>query len=204
MSIGQACVRPPQDDQLAVAQLQWVERAPGAIGHRDAGPDSRPTQRPHEPGGSEVVEEPRVEAHHREQALVAGAAVRQHGLATVRVHDSMQLRSDRRQGVVPGGRFELAGALRSAAAQGCEDALRAVHPIEKSVDLRTQLALAIRMVAVAAQLDGDAVGHGDLPPARVRAVVMTRPVDHAGVTHAPTLRAHTGPRRQGSSRAVPT
>ena len=72
---------------------------------------------------------------------------------------------------------------------------RAVDAIEEAVDLRAQLALAVRMVAVAAQLDGDAVGHRDLPPARVRAVVVARPVDHGRVAHDPHARGARRPRR---------
>ena len=73
-------------------------RAPGAVRHRDAGADRRAAQGAHEPGRAEVVEEPGVEAHHRQQALVAGAAVGQHRLGAVGV-DRRRCRScgDRRR-----------------------------------------------------------------------------------------------------------
>ncbi len=58
--------------------LLWLSSSgssvlPGAVRHRDAGADRRAAQRAHEPGGADVVEEPAVEAHQRQQALVAGA-----------------------------------------------------------------------------------------------------------------------------------
>ena len=60
----------------------------------------------------------------------------------------------------------------------------AVHAVEEAVHLRAQLALAERMVGPAAELHRPPVGDGDLPAARVGAVVVAGAVDHLGARHA--------------------
>ena len=157
VAVGEPGVRAPQEDQLAVAQLERVEAEAGAVRHPHAGADGRAADRAHEAAGAEVVEEAAVEAHHRQQALVAGVAERQDRLGAVRVDDVVQPGGDLGQRVVPRDRLELARALRPDAAQRVQDAVRAVHAVEEAVDLRAQLALAVRVVGVAAELDGDAV-----------------------------------------------
>ena len=83
VAVGQPGVRAPQQDQPAVAQLEGVEAEAAAVRHAHPVADRRAAHRPQQPAGAEVVEEPAVEAHHRQQALVAGVAERQDRLGAV-------------------------------------------------------------------------------------------------------------------------
>ena len=86
VAVGEPGVRAPQDDQLAVAQLERVEaRGRCRSSSRTPAPTVGPQIGPDEPAGAEVVEEALVEAHHRQQALVAGVAERQDRLGAVLV-----------------------------------------------------------------------------------------------------------------------
>ena len=155
-------------------------------------PTVGPHSAAHQPAGAHVVEEAAVETHHRQQALVAGVAERQHRLGAVGVDHVAEAGADLGEGVVPADRFEAALALGSGAAQRVQHPVGAVHAVEEAVDLGAQLALAERVVGVAADLDGDAVFDGDLPPARVRAVVVARAVHDVHRHHATPPRS---PRR---------
>ena len=177
VTVREPRVRRPQDDQLAVAQLERVERLAGAVRHRDA--RRRPSGRTAHgrPGLRPCGGRTAVERHHRQQALVAGAAVR---VARPRRRRSSMTRC-RLSAIVDSASSHVVGSnspdpFGPGAAQRREDAVRAVHAVEEPVDLRAQLALAVRVLLVATQLDGDAVGDGDLPAARVRAVVVARAV----------------------------
>ena len=101
VAVGEAGVRPPQQDQPAVAQLERVEAEAAAVGHAHAVADRRAADRPVEEAGAEVVEEAAVEAGDRQQALVAGVAERQHRLGAVAVDDVVQAARRSRRGRRP-------------------------------------------------------------------------------------------------------
>ncbi len=113
---------------------------------------------------------------HCQQALVAGVAVRHDRLGAVAVDDLVEARSDLAERLFPADLLEPALALGPDTAQRVQHPLVAVHPVEELVDLRAQLALAVRMFGVAAHLQGDrdrpAAVDRDVPTARVGAVVM--------------------------------
>ena len=92
------------------------------------------------------------------------------------------------------------------AAQRVQDAVRAVDAVEEAVDLRAQLALAVRVVGPAPQLDGDAVLDGDRPSRTSPGsrggtcrghVCVVRP-RLGGQRHGPTLRDGVGRLRSGA------
>ena len=176
VTVGQPGVAGPDDDQAAVAQLERVEPEAGAVGHPHAGADGRAANRPIEQAGAEVVEEPAVHAGHGEQALVAGIAERKDRFGAVLVDHAVQAGGDLGQRVVPRDLLEPALALRADPAQRVEEAVGAVHAVDEAVDLGAQLAVAVRVVGPAADLDGDAVAHGHVPAAGVGAVVVARAV----------------------------
>ena len=102
-----------------------------------------------------------------------------------RVDGVVQAGGDLGQRVVPRDLLERARALRAGAPQRVQEAVGAVDAVEEAVDLRAQLAGAVGVVDAAAQLDGDPVVDGHRPAARVRAVVVARPVDRrAGMGQA--------------------
>ncbi len=183
VTVGQPGVGAPEQDQPAVAELHRVEAETAAVGHPHAVAHRGAADRADQPARPEVVEEAAVEAHDRQQALVAGIAERQDRLGAVLGDDRVEPVCDLAQGVVPRDRLEVAGALRPDAAQGMEDPVRAVDAVEEAVHLRAQLALAERMVGSAAELHRPPVGDGDLPPARVGAVVVAGAMDHLGAGH---------------------
>ncbi len=196
VAVGQAGVRAPQQDQPAVAQLERVEAEPVAVRHAHPVAHRRAADRPQQPARPEVVEEPAVETHHRQQALVAGVAERHDRLGTMAGDHVVEPRPDLGEGVVPGDRREPTLALGPDPAQRVQQALRAVDAIEEAVDLGAQLALAERVVGPPAQLDGDTGLDRDRPTAGVRAVVVARAVDdawrfeHAGHATRPARRPH--------------
>ena len=183
VTVGELGVRRPQDDQLGVADLERIHAERRAVGHRHAGADGRPADRAHETARTEVVEEPAADALHGEEALVAGVAERQDRLGAVGVDHVVQARRDLGERVVPRDPLELAAALRPGAPERVQDAVGAVDAVEEAVDLGAQLALAVRVVGVAAELDRDGLGRavvdGHRPPARVGTVVVTGAVHGA-------------------------
>ena len=181
VAVGEPRVRAPQEDQLASARAR-AGRAPRPVPFVIVTP--APTVGPQMLRSSWVaprwLKKRSRDAHRREQALVAGVAERQDRLAAVLVDDGVEARSAiSASAVVPRDRLELPAALGAGAAQRVQDAVGAVDAVEEAVDLRAQLAVAVGVVGVAAQLDGDAVVDGDRPAARVGAVVVARPVHGA-------------------------
>jgi len=99
-----------------------------------------------------VREEPAVDPHHRQQALVPGVGVRQHRFGAVGVDHRVESLGDLGEGLVPTDLFEIARPLGADAPQWVEEAVGGVHTVEESVDLRTQLTGGVRVVGIAAEL----------------------------------------------------
>ena len=68
----------------------------------------------------------------------------------------------------------------AGAAQGMEDALRAVDALQVGVDLGAEAAAGDGVVGVADELDGDAVLDRHLPGAGIGAIVRAAAADDAG------------------------
>ena len=195
VAVRQLGVGAPQDDQLRVADFLRVKALGRAECHLHAGTDRRPADRPLDPRRAQPIPEPLGEAH-RQQALIAGIAVRHDGLCAVASDDLVESPGNLGQRLVPRDLFEPAFSLGSDAPQRVQDTIVAVHPIEELVDLRAQLALAVGVSRVAAHLHRDgcrpAAIHRDVPAARVGTVVVTTSTDDLGrgsygSAHGPTL-----------------
>ena len=112
VTVGQPRVRAPQQDQLRVAQLGRVEALGGAVGRPRAGGGDVAADRPQQPARAQPVPEPLGEEH-RQHALVAGVAVRQHRLGTVLGDERVEAPGDLVERLVPRDAGELAGPLRA-------------------------------------------------------------------------------------------
>src|SRR6185369_4491942 len=130
-----------------------------------------------------AVPEPLRKAH-CQQALVAGVAVRHDRFRAVVVDDVVEALRDLSERLVPRDLLELPVALGADAPQWMQHSVVAVHTVEELVDLRTQLALAVRMAGVTAHLQRDRCGptaiDGDMPAARVGTIVMACSADDVG------------------------
>ena len=195
--VGQLGVGSPQDDQLRVADLQRVEALGRAERHLHPSTDCWSADRSEHPGGTEAIPEPLGESH-RQQALVPSVAVGHERLGAVAIDDLVEARSDLGERFVPGDSFEASFTFRADPAQRMQHALVAVHAVEELVDLRAQLALAVRMIGVAAHLQSDRRRPGtvdrDVPSAGVGTVVVTAAADDLSSgsgwgAHGPTLDA---------------
>jgi len=115
-----------------------------------------------------VEEKRRVHAGAIEQAHGAGIGVWQDGFGSVFGGDLFEIRGDGVEGGVPGDGFELAGALRAGATEGCEEARGVVDAIEVVGDLGAEEALGDGVVGIALDfccavgggVDGDENGAG--------------------------------------------
>ena len=188
VAVRQPGVRAPQQDQLRVFELQRIHAAAGAIGHPQARTNSGSTDGPKELRGPHVREESGVDAHHGEEALVAGVGEGEHCLGAVLGDRCVQPFGDLGERFGPRDLFELARSLGADPAEWMQDAVGVVHAVDEPVDLRAQLTGGVRMIGVAAQLHGDRsdaccvarrVVDRDSPTTRVRAVVVARAVDGA-------------------------
>jgi hypothetical protein len=193
VQVGDDRVRPPQHDEAAVGEV-LVAQADGRAGGLHLGREHRlPADRALEAARAQAREEAareRVLLHH---ALGAREAVRQHRLAAVLGDGRREPIGDVRQRVVPRHALEGALALRARADERMEQPIGAVGALEEVADLGAQGAAGERMLLDPDELLGHSVAHGDLPGARVRAVVRTRATDDSGFGgHAVHRGSHTG------------
>ena len=155
VTVGEAGVRAPEDDQLRVAQLLRSEPLRRAVRHLHAGADGRPADRTDEPGarrgGSRSARRTPIA---RRLWLPASLYGRIASAPCSRI-DRVQAIGDLGERLVPRDLLELAAALRPDPAQRVQEPVRAVDAVEERVHLRAQLALAVRVLRVAAQLHGD-------------------------------------------------
>ena len=115
---------------------------------------------------------------HRQQALVAGVAERQDRLGAVLRRSTpcnrVPISASASSHVIGSNRPSPFGPTRRS---GWRMRSGAVDAVEEAVDLRAQLALAVRVVGAArAACTATPSSHGDLPAARVGAVVVARAV----------------------------
>ena len=183
MQVGQLGVRPPQDDEPRVPDLQRIETLGCSVGHLHTGAHRWSANRPHHARRPQPIPESFREAH-CEKALIAGIAVGHDRLGAVAIDDLVEPYGDLGEGVVPRDLLEPAFTLRTDSAERMEDSLVAVHPVEELVDLRAQFALAVRMIGIATHLQSDgcrpAAVDRDVPTTRIGAVMMATAGDDLG------------------------
>jgi hypothetical protein len=87
-------------------EFQGIHAPSRPVRHAHPVSDRRPADRPLELRRTHVGEEPRVDAHHRQQALVAGVGERQDRFGSVGVDHRMQSLGDLGERVVPAHQLE--------------------------------------------------------------------------------------------------